>query len=127
MLRLSMYSTKVPSGQRRKSLRRHPAAVATSREGHPHLIRSARPLYAAHVPVARGRFSYEHLRPAISYSRGRTGRTPSAVPSSSNFPACHLTSELGLIGRPYQPFPSSPPQSYTHRLSLMATSLRRVV
>jgi hypothetical protein len=32
MLRLSMYSTKGPSGQRRKSLRRHPAAVATSRE-----------------------------------------------------------------------------------------------
>jgi hypothetical protein len=26
-----------------------------------------------------------------------TGRTPSAVPSSSNFPASHLGSELGLI------------------------------
>jgi hypothetical protein len=75
MLRLSMYSTKGPSGQRRKSLRRHPAAVATSREGHRPLIRLVRLLYAGHVPVARGRFAYEHLRPAISYSRVRTGQT----------------------------------------------------
>jgi hypothetical protein len=98
-----------------------PAEKATG-----HLIRLVRLRYAAHVPVARGRFAYEHLRPAISYSRGRTTRTPSAGPSRSNFPPCHLTSGLGLIGRPYQPFPSSPPQSYTHRLSLTATSLQRV-
>jgi hypothetical protein len=53
---------------------------------------------AIHVaPAALRRFADERLRPAISYSRVRTGRTPSAVPSSSNFPACPLTSELGLI------------------------------
>ena len=34
-------------------------------------------------------------RPAIAYSRLGTGRTPSAVPSSSNFPASHLGSEFG--------------------------------
>jgi hypothetical protein len=31
--------------------------------------------------------------PAIAYSRVDTGRTPSAVPSSSNFPASHSGSE----------------------------------
>ena len=35
--------------------------------------------------------------PAIAYSRVDTGRNPSAVPSSSKFPASHLDSELGLI------------------------------
>src|SRR6516225_9315082 len=46
---------------------------------------------------------------ALAYSRVGTGRTPSAVPSSSNFPASHLRgSELGLIPRSYRAF-SSPP------------------
>src|SRR5262249_54342959 len=48
-------------------------------------------------------------RPAIAYSRLGTGRTPSAMPSSSNFPASHLrSSELGLIAQSYRAF-SSPP------------------
>jgi len=47
-------------------------------------------------------------RPAIAYSRLGTGRTPSAVPSSSNFPASHLGSELGPIAQSYRAF-SSPP------------------
>src|SRR5262245_22059920 len=48
-------------------------------------------------------------RPTIAYSRVGTGRTPSAVPSSSNFPASHLrSSELGLIAQSYRAF-SSPP------------------
>src|SRR5262249_20835574 len=47
-------------------------------------------------------------RPAIAYSRVGTGRTPSAVPSSSNPPASHSYSELGLIAQSYRAF-SSPP------------------
>jgi hypothetical protein len=47
-------------------------------------------------------------RPAIAYSRVDTGWTPSAVPSSSNFPASHLGSTLGLIAQSYRTF-SSPP------------------
>src|SRR5262244_462332 len=47
--------------------------------------------------------------PAIAYSRLGTGRTPSAMPSSSNFPASHLRgSELGLIAQSYRAL-SSPP------------------
>ena len=45
--------------------------------------------------AARGRFAYERHRLAIACSRVGTGRTPSAVLSSSNFPASHLGSELG--------------------------------
>ena len=48
-------------------------------------------------------------RPAIAYSRVDTGRNPSAVPSSSNFPASHLGSELGLIAQSCRAF-SSPPR-----------------
>ena len=44
--------------------------------------------------------------PAIAYSRVGTDRTPSAVPSSSNFPASHLGSELGLIAQSYRAFSS---------------------
>jgi hypothetical protein len=42
--------------------------------------------------------------PAIAYSRVNTGLTPSAVPSSSNFPASHLGSELGLIAQSFRAF-----------------------
>src|SRR6516165_11382050 len=35
-------------------------------------------------------------RPAIAYSRVDTGRNPSAVPSSNNFPASHLVGRLAL-------------------------------
>jgi hypothetical protein len=60
-------------------------------------------------------------RPTIAYSRVGTGRTPSAVPSSSNFPACHLGLEPILIAQSYRSS-SSPPfgplrekrQSYQH-------------
>src|SRR5262249_32105463 len=45
--------------------------------------------------------------PAIAYSRVGTDRTPSAVPSSSNFPTAHLDSEPGLIAQFYRPFSSS--------------------
>jgi hypothetical protein len=44
--------------------------------------------------------------PAIAYSRVGTGWIPSAVPSSSNFPASHLGSELGLIAQSYRAFSS---------------------
>jgi hypothetical protein len=44
------------------------------------------------------------LWPAIAYSKVSTGRTPSAVPSSSNFPASHLGSEPGLIVQSYRAF-----------------------
>ena len=44
--------------------------------------------------------------PAIAYSRVGTG-TPSAVPSSSNFPASHLGSESGLIAQSYRAFSHS--------------------
>jgi hypothetical protein len=54
-------------------------------------------------------------RPAIAYSRVGTGRTPSAVPSSSNFPASHLGSKLGLIAQSYRVF-SSPPFGQPTRL-----------
>jgi hypothetical protein len=54
--------------------------------------------------AARGRFPYERCRPAIVYSRVSTGRTPSPVPSSSNFPASHLGSELGLIAQSCRAF-----------------------
>jgi hypothetical protein len=124
MLRLSMYSTKGPSGQRRKSLRRHPAAVATSREGHRPLIRLVRLLYAGHVPVARGRFAYEHLRPAISYSRVRTGQT---------LRQCRAVAIFGLVvdlrarsdWSALLTVSTFATPGYTHRLSLTATSLRR--
>jgi len=46
--------------------------------------------------------------PAIAYSTVGTGRTPSAVPSSSNFPASHSDSEPGLIAQSYRTFSSSP-------------------
>ena len=42
--------------------------------------------------------------PAIAYSRVNTGLTPSAVPSSSNFPASHLGSELGLSAQSFRAF-----------------------
>jgi hypothetical protein len=42
--------------------------------------------------------------PAIAYSRVDTGRTPSAVPSSSKFLAFHLRSELGPIAQSYRAF-----------------------
>jgi hypothetical protein len=51
----------------------------------------------------RGRIGLS-CRPAIAYSRVDTGRTPSAVPSSSNFPASHLGSQLGLIAQSYRAF-----------------------
>jgi hypothetical protein len=53
--------------------------------------------------------------PAIAYSRVGTGRTPSAVPSSSNFPASRLGSELGLIAQSCRAF-SSPPRGRPTRL-----------
>jgi hypothetical protein len=45
---------------------------------------------------------------AISYSRVDTGRNPSAVPSSSKFPASHSRLGHGLIAQSYRPFSSSP-------------------
>jgi hypothetical protein len=42
--------------------------------------------------------------PAIAYSRVDTGRTPSAAPSSSKFPASHSGLALGLIARFYRAF-----------------------
>jgi hypothetical protein len=54
--------------------------------------------------AARGRFGYERHRPAIAYSRVGTGQTPSAVLSSSNFPASVLGSELGLIAQSCRAF-----------------------
>ena len=42
--------------------------------------------------------------PAIAYSRVGTGRTPSEVLSSSNFPASHLGLELPLIAQSYRAF-----------------------
>jgi hypothetical protein len=42
--------------------------------------------------------------PAIAYSRVGTGRTPSVVPSNSNFPASHLGSEPGLVAQSYRAF-----------------------
>src|SRR5262244_840452 len=61
--------------------------------------------------------------PAIAYSRLGTGRTPSAVPSSSNFPASHLGSELGLIVQSYRAF-SSPPLGRPTRLSRAVATKR---
>jgi hypothetical protein len=43
-------------------------------------------------------------RPAIACSRVDRGLTPSAVLSSSNFPAAHLGSELDLIAQSYRAF-----------------------
>ena len=63
-------------------------------------------------------------RPAIAYSRGGTGRTPSAVPSSSNFPASHFRSEFGLIAQSYRAF-SSPPLGRPTRLPRQAIFRRR--
>jgi hypothetical protein len=60
--------------------------------------------------------------PAIAYSRVDTGRTPSAVPSSSNFPASHLGSQLGLIAHSYRAF-SSPPLGRPTRLPGQANLL----
>ena len=51
---------------------------------------------AANVPLSR--FVYARLSPAIAYSRVGTG-IPSAVPSSSNFPASHSGLEHGLIAQ----------------------------
>src|SRR5436305_1804059 len=67
------------------------ALVATAPAGRPsrHLVY----FEVQQTTAARGRFAYERHRPAIAYSRVGTGRTPSAVPSSSNFPASHLGSE----------------------------------
>src|SRR5215471_14201842 len=53
-------------------------------------------------------------RPAIAYSRVGTGRTPSAVPSSSNFPPSHFGSEPGLIARSYRAFSSLPTVADLH-------------
>src|SRR5215471_9986342 len=55
-------------------------------------------------------------RPAIAYSRVGTGRTPSAVPSSSNFPASHLGSKLGLVAQSYRAS-SSPPLGPTYTIA----------
>jgi hypothetical protein len=52
-------------------------------------------------------------RLAIAYNRVGTGRTPSAVSSSSNFPTSHLGSEFGLIAQSYRAF-SSPPLGLTY-------------
>jgi hypothetical protein len=57
--------------------------------------------------AARGRFACERRWPAIANSRGGTGRTPSAVPSSSNFPASHLGSEPALTAQSCRAFSSS--------------------
>jgi hypothetical protein len=46
---------------------------------------------------------------AIAYSRVGTGRTPSAVPSSSNLQASHLGSEPGLIAQSCRAFSPSIP------------------
>jgi hypothetical protein len=58
------------------------------------------------VPLSR--FVYARLSPAIAYSRVDTGRNPSAVPSSSKFPASHSRLGHGLIAQSYRPFSSSP-------------------
>jgi hypothetical protein len=52
----------------------------------------------------KGRVVNGSYRPAIAYSRVGTGRTPSAVPSSSKFPISHLGPECGLIARSYRAF-----------------------
>jgi hypothetical protein len=52
----------------------------------------------------KGRVVNGSYRPAIAYSKVGTGRTPSAVPSSSKFPVSHLGSECGLIARSYRAF-----------------------
>jgi hypothetical protein len=72
------------------------ALVATAPPGDPLGISStSKP---QQTTAARGRFAYERHWPAIAYSRVGTGRTPSAVPSSSNFPASHLGwSSVGLV------------------------------
>jgi hypothetical protein len=62
-------------------------------------------------------------QPAIAYSRVGTGRTPSAMPSSSNFPASHLGSD-GLIAQSYRAF-SSPPLGRPTRLPGRALFCRR--
>src|SRR5262249_34273794 len=64
--------------------------VATAPTGH-------RLLGSPKTRAGRGCFAYEHHRPAIAYSRVGTGRTHSAVPSSNNFRASLLGSDLGLI------------------------------
>ena len=53
---------------------------------------------------------------AISYSKVDTGRSPSAVPSSSNFPPSHFGSEPGLIAQSYRAF-SSPPLWPTYTIA----------
>src|SRR5205823_7720271 len=53
------------------------------------------------------------------YSRVSTGRTPSAVPSSSNFPASHLGSKPGLIAQSYRAFSSSPVGRHTRMFRLL--------
>ena|ERR671936_1166606 len=52
---------------------------------------------------------------AIAYSRVGTGRTPSAVPSSSNFPASHWASEPGLIAQSCRAFSSPLGRHVTNR------------
>jgi hypothetical protein len=59
-------------------------------------------------PAAIDQVLTSACRPAIAYSRVGTGRTPSAVPSSNNFPASHLGLALGLIAQSCRAF-SSPP------------------
>src|SRR5262249_1433125 len=71
--------------------------VATAPTGH-------RLLGSPKTRAGRGCFAYEHHRPAIAYSRVGTGRTPSAVPSSTNFRASLLGSDLGLIAQPCRAF-----------------------
>ena len=75
------------------------------------------------MTAARGRFATNACRPAIAYSRVGTGRTPSAVPSSSNFPASDLDSRPGLIvliAQSCRGF-SSPPFGRSARLPHEAT------
>src|SRR5262245_31995487 len=60
-------------------------------------------------------------QPTIAYSTVDTGRTPSAVPSSSNFPPS-LGSEPGLIAQSYRAF-SSPPLWPTYTIARPALSL----
>jgi hypothetical protein len=62
--------------------------------------------------------------PPKAYSRVDTGRNPSAVPSSSNFPASHLGSQLGVIAQSYRAF-SSPPLGRPTRLPGQAAFCRR--
>ena len=61
--------------------------------------RAGRSARRANVPP--GRFAYERCRPAIACSGVDRGLTPSAVPSSSNFPASHSGLKHCLVARSY--------------------------